>query len=85
MSGSKKVGSAGRFGSRYGRKIRLLISNIEKKSRGTYECPHCLKRTLKRESAGIWVCRSCNKKFAGGAYSPVTSASKIISQAAAKY
>ncbi|MBW6451927.1 MAG: 50S ribosomal protein L37ae [DPANN group archaeon] len=84
MSGTKKVGSAGRFGSRYGRKIRVLVNNIENKSRGIYECPHCLKKSLSRENAGIWVCKSCKVKFTGGAYSPVTSASKVISQALAK-
>ena len=68
---TKKVGIAGRFGSRYGRRIRERIKKIESSYRKkTYECPSCHKMSLKRESYGIWVCKSCGKKIAGGAYKP---------------
>ncbi|MBS3156332.1 50S ribosomal protein L37ae [Candidatus Woesearchaeota archaeon] len=65
---SHKKGTAGRFGSRYGRKIRHIVSEVEKKLRAWHKCPYCKKLKVKRESSGIWVCRSCNSKFTGKAY-----------------
>lgn len=70
MSGKKKVGTAGRFGARYGKKIRQKISDIEKREKMKYECPKCHKINVKRVSSGIWQCRSCNIKFGGRAYLP---------------
>ncbi len=66
----RKVGSAGRFGPRYGRKIRNAVSKIEKVSKATYECPACKKMGLKRESFGIWKCGKCGIKITGGAFRP---------------
>jgi large subunit ribosomal protein L37Ae len=65
---TKKVSTAGRFGSRYGKKIRQRIVDIEKKQRGWQKCPYCHKNRVKRVSKGIWQCRSCNTKFTGRAY-----------------
>ena len=67
---TKKVGSAGRFGSRYGKGVRDRIVAIEKVSKKIYECPSCHKKGLRRESSGIWVCRKCGKKYAGRAFKP---------------
>lgn len=69
---TKKVGSTGRFGARYGRGLKVTVKKIEEKQRMIYVCPSCKKKSLKRQSAGIWVCGKCNAKFAGGAYSPTT-------------
>lgn len=69
FSHTKKVGSLGRYGTRIGRKIRdemLQIEILEKEN----ICRECGKK-LKRSAAGIWECRFCNTKFAGGAYAPV--------------
>ncbi len=77
---TKKVKSAGRFKERYGVKIRTLVSKIEKTSRARHECPKCTKNTLKRKAAGIWVCKNCDVKIAGGAYQPNTPSAKIIQQ-----
>ncbi len=63
-----KVGTAGRFGPRYGRKIRHIVSEIEKKLRSWHKCPYCKKLRVKRISSGIWECRTCNTKFTGKAY-----------------
>ncbi|MBT3690711.1 50S ribosomal protein L37ae [Candidatus Woesearchaeota archaeon] len=64
----KKVGSAGRFGARYGGPIKHKLSKIEAKQKKKYTCPKCLKDKIKRVSAGIWQCKNCNVKFAGKAY-----------------
>jgi large subunit ribosomal protein L37Ae len=67
---TKKVGSAGRFGSRYGRRIRTKIVAVEKDKKAA-KCPYCLKlKTLKRVASGIWYCTKCDSKFAGKAYKP---------------
>ena len=66
MGRTKKVGAAGKFGMRYGTKIRKAINKIEaKKNR---KCSNCLKSTVRRESSGIWKCTKCGIKFAGKAY-----------------
>jgi large subunit ribosomal protein L37Ae len=64
----KKIGSAGRFGARYGGPIKQKLSKIEKKQKAKYTCPLCLKDKIKRVSAGIWRCSKCDTKFAGKAY-----------------
>jgi large subunit ribosomal protein L37Ae len=69
-SHTKKVGPAGRFGARYGLKIRKKINEIEVIQRQKHKCPLCLKFALKRIAPGIWQCVSCNSKFAGKAYEP---------------
>lgn len=65
---TKKVSQAGRFGPRYGKKIREAVVAIEKKQRARQQCPFCKKKTVKRIAKGLWQCRACNKRFAGGAY-----------------
>ncbi len=76
---TKKVKSAGRFGPRYGKKIRLGIARVEALSRAKYRCPNCMSpNKLKRTAAGIWECKKCGVKVAGGAYSPETGAKKTI-------
>jgi large subunit ribosomal protein L37Ae len=68
--GTEKVGSAGRFGTRYGVRARKLIRDIEKVKKAQYECPNCHHKNVKRVSSGVWVCRHCDTKFAAGSYSP---------------
>mgnify|MGYP001597136641 CR=1 FL=1 len=65
---TKKVKSAGRFGARYGKKVRQRVIDVEKKQRRKHECPYCLSLTAKRVAAGIWKCKKCNVKFTGKAY-----------------
>jgi large subunit ribosomal protein L37Ae len=72
MTKTKKVGTTGRFGPRYGRKTRKIIAKIEKDQRGKKECPYCERSALKRVVTGIWSCKKCKVKFAGGAYFPTT-------------
>jgi large subunit ribosomal protein L37Ae len=66
MGRTKKVGSAGKFGTRYGTKIRQRVNKVN--SLRNKKCPECLKNTVTRESAGIWKCKKCGLKFAGKAY-----------------
>jgi large subunit ribosomal protein L37Ae len=67
-SKSKKSKSAGRFGVRYGKRVRINLVEIEKKQRKNQKCPFCSKKRIKRLSKGIWKCSKCCKKFAGDAY-----------------
>jgi large subunit ribosomal protein L37Ae len=67
---TKKVGISGRFGARYGVRIRKQIATVETSKNKSYECPRCKHVAVKRVSTGIWMCRRCDLKFAGGAYSP---------------
>ncbi len=68
MANTKKVGSSGRFGARYGRRLRAKVVSIERVQRGKHKCPYCKRLTAKRVAAGIWNCTKCNSKFTGKAY-----------------
>jgi large subunit ribosomal protein L37Ae len=68
MPRTKKVKSAGRFGARYGRKVRTKIAQIEAVQRKKQECLFC-NGTAKRLSKGIWECKKCKKKFTSHTYS----------------
>lgn len=71
---TKKVKSVGRFGPRYGVRIRRRIREIEVRQKGWHECPACAAPRVKRVSTAIWECRKCGHKFAGGSYMPHTPA-----------
>ena len=68
--GTKKVGSTGRFGPRYGVSVRRRVGSVEKKQKQKHECPSCPKINVKRVSTGIFKCSSCDYQFASGAYYP---------------
>ncbi|MFA5406246.1 MAG: 50S ribosomal protein L37ae [Candidatus Nanoarchaeia archaeon] len=68
MSHTKKVGTAGRFGPRYGRKIRFKVKNVEAISKGPQDCPVCGKPKIKRLARGIYECIGCKAQIAGKAY-----------------
>lgn len=75
---TKKVGSSGKFGPRYGLSVKKQIRSIDQMRSSKYTCPRCYKKNVKRVSSGIWECRSCSYKFAGGAYSPRTGKFKTM-------
>lgn len=67
---TKNVGSAGRFGPRYGRRVRKRTAEIEAIEKSKFVCPACSFQKVKRIDAGIWYCSKCKRKFAGGMYQP---------------
>ncbi len=67
---TKKIGSTGRLGPRYGTKVRKLVLEVEHRLQQRYKCPSCGAVKVKRVSTSIWQCRRCGAKFAGTAYSP---------------
>lgn len=69
-SHTKKAGRCGRFGARIGKRVRDEVNAIEDVSKQRHECPRCGKKKVVQISAGIWVCKGCKTKFAGGAYAP---------------
>jgi large subunit ribosomal protein L37Ae len=77
----KVTGSAGRFGCRYGRFVRKRVVEIETISRMAHTCPKCDMQSVRRQGTGIWECRKCGYKFAGGAYQPQTPTMKIAQRA----
>jgi len=64
---NKKTRHAGRFGAGYGKKIKSKLIEVESKQRKKQICPLC-NGTLKREAKGIWKCKKCSKRIAGGTY-----------------
>jgi large subunit ribosomal protein L37Ae len=64
----KKSRAAGRFGARYGKKVRTKLADVEVKQRVRQKCPLCKKMGVKRTSKGIWHCKKCGKTFASDVY-----------------
>ena len=73
MGKTKTVGSSGKFGTRYGMRLRKKWHEVDKKQKVLHECPVCNRKAVQRISSGIWECRKCSAKFTGGAYLPSTT------------
>ncbi len=84
MARTKKVGSTGRYGSRYGAKLRRRVLDIDNRRKEPTRCPACATKALKRKAVGLWVCSKCDLLFAGGAYVPYTDAGKAAKRAIAQ-
>src|SRR2546422_11647384 len=67
---TRKAGIVGRFGPRYGVRIRRRVQEIEEGLKGRHTCPRCAAISVRRKSTGVWACRRCGYVFAGGAYPP---------------
>jgi large subunit ribosomal protein L37Ae len=78
----RKVGPAGSFGSRYGTVARRRYYEVVAGMRVPHECPRCHVRAVRRLTVGVWSCRKCGVKFAGGAYLPATKLGNISRRAA---
>jgi large subunit ribosomal protein L37Ae len=75
---TKKVGITGRFGPRYGVKLKRQIRQIESEKIKRHDCPQCKRASIKRKHTSIWECSHCGYKFAGGAYSPTIARKQFI-------
>ncbi len=71
---TSKVGSAGRFGARYGRVSRRRVKEIEDDMRNSKVDGD----DVKRLGTGIWVNEETGETFTGGAYRPVTPAGRTV-------
>lgn len=71
-----KVGVTGKFGTRYGAKLRKQVKAIEILQKTDYVCPFCGKNSIKRYAVGIWRCKACRRNIAGGAWEFSTSAAQ---------
>ncbi|NHK32467.1 MAG: 50S ribosomal protein L37ae [Asgard group archaeon] len=80
---TKKVGSTGRFGPRYGAQLKRRFLKIEDSMNATHKCPNCASPTVKRKSVGIWHCKKCGLNFAGGAWVPITPTGRTASRTTA--
>jgi large subunit ribosomal protein L37Ae len=81
MSHTKKVGSSGRFGPRYGGVMRKQVATIEKVQKAAHACIKCGAMAVYRIHTAIWECQKCGDSFAGGAYAPKTGAGMGAEQA----
>ena len=64
----EKLTSVKRFGTRYGRTLKLKYGKIEAEQRKKHKCPYCSNAAVKRQAVGIWECKKCKMKFTGKAY-----------------
>jgi large subunit ribosomal protein L37Ae len=71
MGRTKEVGIVGRYGARYGSSIRKKVKEILERRYSDHKCNFCgTVGRVYRISSGIWECKKCNTKWAGGAYEP---------------
>lgn len=76
-----KTGSTGRFGPRYGTRVRARVKSVEDRMKDHHKCPECGAETVSRAGTGIWECSRCGAKFAARAYTPeITSVQKQIAE-----
>ncbi|EJP70173.1 hypothetical protein LMH87_003911 [Akanthomyces muscarius] len=75
---TKKVGVTGKYGTRYGASLRKQVKKMEVSQHAKYTCTFCGKVTVRRQSTGIWNCRSCKRTMAGGAYTVATPAAAAM-------
>ncbi len=77
MAKTKKVGISGKFGARYGSKVRKAWNVVAEKQKGIVKCPRCESRLRNmREYTGLWHCRRCGATWTGGAWESATPRGK---------
>ncbi len=65
------------FNVRGGAKWRKAYDKVRAKKRAKYECPSCGKKAVRRVAAGIWECKSCGARIAGGSFELETPTGKL--------
>jgi large subunit ribosomal protein L37Ae len=78
MGNTKKVKTAGRYGSRYGVGIKKRLIDVEKRQKNLSACPFCGFSKVSRVAAGLFTCKKCSAKFTGGSYQTETLIGKTI-------
>ncbi|MGC8982376.1 MAG: 50S ribosomal protein L37ae [Desulfurococcaceae archaeon] len=79
MGRTRVVGIAGRYGARYGATLRKKVKEVLEKRYEPHTCPFCAHTgRVVRISTGIWMCKKCGMKWAGGSYLPRTGLSKTF-------
>ncbi|AFK18350.1 50S ribosomal protein L37ae [Haloferax mediterranei ATCC 33500] len=73
---ARSVGSAGRFGARYGRVARRRVKEIEAEMRNAKVDGD----NVTRVETGIWKNEETGEIFTGGTYRPETPAGKQVSR-----
>jgi len=71
---ARKVGSAGRFGARYGRVARKRVSEIEDEMQNATVDGD----SVKRLGTGVWLNEETGETFTGGAYRPETPGGRSV-------
>lgn len=71
-----RVGSAGRFGARYGRVARRRVTEIEDDMRNS----KVEGDDVTRIGTGIWKNQETGEVFTGGAYRPQTPAGETVTR-----
>jgi len=56
------------LGAKYGGTLRKRYARVFTMLKAARDCPSCSSPKLKRESSGIWKCKSCGYTVAGGAF-----------------
>lgn len=69
MASKTGLGSVKRFGTRYGRTVKVKVAKIEAELKQNHKCPYCSRPKAYRVSYGIWECGKCNARFTARAYS----------------
>ena len=67
MPRAKKENVKG-LGAKYGGTLRKRYSRVFTMLKAARDCPSCSSPKLRRESSGIWKCKSCGYTVAGGAF-----------------
>ena len=68
MRRTKKVGSTGWMGPRYGIRIRRRVLEMDRAQHHANTCPRCSTVTLWRVASGIYECQRCGVRVSSAAY-----------------